>query len=206
MPSCHAYRPSPSPSLISLLPNSPACPTALHHAPLRDRLIQDLVLENGVHYARNKSDIDFPWLATLFISDHDHPIVYCVRCNQSFPNNRLLEQHKENSNAHWVCAECRVDFGSIDSRREHYIKSRKHYYCRECDRLFEFDESTLQHMEAKHRAFPRRKQAGLSSPPSGCGFHFLCRNRQISSKASFNPKLEADGREHGAQLLVQLPR
>ena len=35
---------SPSPSLISLLSNSPTRPTALHHAPLRDGLIQDLVL------------------------------------------------------------------------------------------------------------------------------------------------------------------
>ena len=39
------YQPSsPFPSLISLLPNSPVCPTALHHTPLRDGMIQDLVL------------------------------------------------------------------------------------------------------------------------------------------------------------------
>jgi hypothetical protein len=97
-----------------------------------------------------KFDIDSPWLATLFISDHEHPMVYCVRCNQSFPNNRVLQQHKENSNAHWICNDCRIDFGSSDSRREHYVKSRKHHYCGECNRLFESDESRVQHMEAKH--------------------------------------------------------
>jgi hypothetical protein len=45
-------------------------------------------------------EIDSPWLAVVLISDHDHLLAYCVRCERSFPNNRALEQYKEDSDAH----------------------------------------------------------------------------------------------------------
>jgi len=77
-------------------------------------------------------------------------MAYCDRCERWFQSNRALEQHKENSNAHWSCDDCDLDFGSFYARQEHYIQSRNHHYCRECDRLFNFEESRMQHMEAKH--------------------------------------------------------
>lgn len=75
---------------------------------------------------------------------------YCVRCEQSFQNNRALQQHKNGSDAHWICYDCNIDFGSFEAQREHYITSRYHHYCRICDRLFKFEESRIQHMESKH--------------------------------------------------------
>ena len=77
-------------------------------------------------------------------------MAYCVRCDQWFRNNQALKHHKTNSDAHWICDDCNIDFGSFNARREHHIISRYHHYCRECDRLFELEESRIQHMEAKH--------------------------------------------------------
>ena len=90
-------------------------------------------------------------MAPFSLSDHDdRPMAYCDRCERSFQNKRALEQHRNASDAHWICLSCQIDFGSFDARREHYIQSLYHHYCRECDRLFEFEESKIQHMEAKH--------------------------------------------------------
>jgi hypothetical protein len=77
-------------------------------------------------------------------------MAYCDRCERRFPSERALEQHKDNSNAHWLCDDCDLDFGSFYGRQEHYKQSRNHHYCKECDRLFNFEESKIQHMEAKH--------------------------------------------------------
>ena len=87
---------------------------------------------------------------TLFTSNHDHLMAYCDRCKRSFPSNRALEQHKEDSDAHWPCDDCDLDFGSSYAREEHYRQSPNHHYCRDCDRLFNHEDSKMQHMEAKH--------------------------------------------------------
>jgi hypothetical protein len=77
-------------------------------------------------------------------------MAYCDRCERSFTSDRALEQHKEDSDAHWPCDDCDLDFGSSYARDEHYRQSPNHHYCRDCDRLFNSEESKIQHMEAKH--------------------------------------------------------
>ncbi|KAH9035780.1 hypothetical protein EDB85DRAFT_1943087 [Lactarius pseudohatsudake] len=80
------------------------------------------------------------------------PIImaYCDRCDQWFPHDGALEQHKEDSDSHWACDDCDLDFGSHDALRQHYSQSQNHNYCKECDRHFRFDESRRQHMDDKH--------------------------------------------------------
>ncbi|KAH9020053.1 hypothetical protein EDB84DRAFT_1515846 [Lactarius hengduanensis] len=61
------------------------------------------------------------------------PIItaYCDRCDQWFPHDRALEQHKEDSDSHWACDDCDLDFGSHDALRQHYSQSQNHNYCKE---------------------------------------------------------------------------
>lgn len=78
------------------------------------------------------------------------PMAYCDRCERWFLRNWALEQHKEDSDAHWPCDACDLDFESYYAREEHYRQSPNHYYCNECELLFNFEGSKIQHMEAKH--------------------------------------------------------
>jgi hypothetical protein len=77
-------------------------------------------------------------------------MAYCDRCDRRFLRNWALEQHKENSDAHWPCDDCDLDFESYYAREEHYSQSPNHYHCNECELLFNSEGSKIQHMEAKH--------------------------------------------------------
>jgi len=77
-------------------------------------------------------------------------MTYCKRCEQWLPNDRALEQHKEDSNLHWPCDDCNLDFESADVRKQHYVQCPNHHYCEECDRHFTREEARNYHMSAKH--------------------------------------------------------
>ncbi|KAH9168393.1 hypothetical protein EDB89DRAFT_1992280 [Lactarius sanguifluus] len=74
---------------------------------------------------------------------------YCDQCERWFPHDRALEQHKEDSNSHWICDDCNLDLENDDALRQHFIQSRNHYYCKECNH-FGFEESRRQHMNDRH--------------------------------------------------------
>ena len=105
----------------------------------------------------------------IFSSNHDHLIIlmaYCDRCERQFTSNRALEQHEEDSNAHWLCHDCGLDFASFYDRQEHHIHN--HYYCKECDRLFDLEESKIDHMAAWHLycRLHDKVSNSIPSPPS----------------------------------------
>jgi len=79
-----------------------------------------------------------------------HQMAYCDRCERSFSLDWAYEQHRSNSNAHWLCDSCDIDFASEESLDQHYGNSPKHHYCKECERHFDSAKSKMQHMEAKH--------------------------------------------------------
>ena len=89
-------------------------------------------------------------IAPLFVSNHDHLVAYCDRCERWFPHDQALRQHKENSSSHWFCHHCGLDFASWTGLQQHYIQSPNHHYCRECNTLFDSEGSRARHMEAKH--------------------------------------------------------
>ncbi|KAH9028704.1 hypothetical protein EDB84DRAFT_1497725 [Lactarius hengduanensis] len=77
-------------------------------------------------------------------------MAYCDRCERAFPHDWAYEQHRSNSNAHWLCDSCDIDFASEESPDQHYGNSPKHHYYKECERHFDSENSKMQHMEAKH--------------------------------------------------------
>ncbi|KAH9989522.1 hypothetical protein BJV77DRAFT_963881 [Russula vinacea] len=76
-------------------------------------------------------------------------MAYCNRCKRSFPHDRALEQHKEDSNSHWPCDDCDRDFSSYEARQQHYANSSSHHYCEDCDRHFQNENNLHQHMNSK---------------------------------------------------------
>jgi len=93
---------------------------------------------------------------------------YCDRCERSFPHYRALEQHKEDSDAHWPCDDCDRDFSSHDARQQHYTNSGSHHYCEDCDRHFRNENDLQFHMNSKVH-----QPANFRCPGRGCTKSFI---------------------------------
>ncbi|KAH9989521.1 hypothetical protein BJV77DRAFT_1069463 [Russula vinacea] len=132
--------------------------------------------------------LNSPRSYTLLYSDPRPSMSYCDRCERSFPHDRALEQHKEDSNSHWPCDDCDRDFSSYEARQQHYTNSGSHHYCEECDRHFRNENNLHAHMNSKaHKpqtsAVPAAAVPNLSSWPA--------RSSSTSSRA---PALGHDAR------------
>jgi hypothetical protein len=95
-------------------------------------------------------------------------MVYCVRCDRSFPHDFALEQHKNISDVHWPCDDCNRDFASYNARRQHYINSSAHHYCGACDRNFQNENNLRNHMNSK-----THQPANVRCPGRGCNRSFV---------------------------------
>ncbi|KAI0299998.1 hypothetical protein B0F90DRAFT_1810532 [Multifurca ochricompacta] len=89
---------------------------------------------------------------------------HCDRCERWFPHDQAYDQHRENSNNHWICDSCDIDFKNQESREQHYIfqseeglnshyrQSGEHNYCAQCEEVFGDDDELWDHAEEEHNA------------------------------------------------------
>ncbi|KAF8655369.1 hypothetical protein AX16_003066 [Volvariella volvacea WC 439] len=77
-------------------------------------------------------------------------MTYCERCDKYFRNYQSLDQHKRDSQRHWVCWDCDIDFLSWAALKEHYVQSPRHSYCQYCDTHFDDDDDLETHYEDSH--------------------------------------------------------
>ena len=95
-------------------------------------------------------------------------MAYCSRCGLYFSSVRALEQHKEDSNAHWPCDDCDRDFGSYYARQEHYRQSPNHHFCRDCNRHFQNENNLRNHLNSRFH-----QPANVRCPGRGCNRSFI---------------------------------
>ena len=77
-------------------------------------------------------------------------MAYCERCERSFPHDRALQQHEENSNAHNLCYGCNKDFATFYQLKQHWVASPRHHYCQECNEHFDDHDELEEHYEEEH--------------------------------------------------------
>lgn len=71
-------------------------------------------------------------LCSSWSSDSDDD-PWCSRCRRSFRTERALEQHRELSSSHHICAEdCGFDGESQEELHEHWEETECFYLCRGC--------------------------------------------------------------------------
>ncbi|KAF8261590.1 hypothetical protein EI94DRAFT_1745694 [Lactarius quietus] len=93
-------------------------------------------------------------------------MAYCNRCSRSFTNDRALEQHEENSNAHWICHDCWLDFESYSQLEKH--DHSVHDYCTQCRRGFINQNNLQQHLNSK-----THRPETIPCPGRGCDRTFI---------------------------------
>ncbi|EJF61460.1 hypothetical protein DICSQDRAFT_60528 [Dichomitus squalens LYAD-421 SS1] len=63
-------------------------------------------------------------------------MAYCSLCNRFFKSERALQQHRDDSNMHYICYKCNMDFASNATLILHFTNSPQHPYCPWCDDHF----------------------------------------------------------------------
>jgi hypothetical protein len=95
-------------------------------------------------------------------------MAYCDRCQQHFSHDFALEQHENDSNAHWLCDSCNRDFTSDYARQQHYINSSLHHYCGACDHHFQSESNLRHHINSRIH-----QPANVRCPGRGCNKSFV---------------------------------